>query len=80
MTYHLTVHTILIRDWEKGGGGGVWRGGGREIIYLSLHCHLQNDSCIKMGSDQSSFNVSLILRDNNLQAEDLYSETSKISK
>ena len=24
-------------------------GGGREIIYLSLHCHHQNDLCIKMG-------------------------------
>ena len=23
----------------------------REIIYLSLYCHQQNDSCIKMGSD-----------------------------
>ena len=23
----------------------------REIIYLSLHRHHQNDSCIKMGSD-----------------------------
>ena len=22
-------------------------------IYLSLHCHHQNDSCIKMGSDKS---------------------------
>ena len=33
--------------------------GGKEIIYLSLHCHLQNDSCIKMGSDESHFNVSL---------------------
>ena len=32
--------------------------GGRamEIIYLSLHCHHQNDSCIKMGSDESHFN------------------------
>ena len=29
----------------------------REIIYLSLHCHHQNDSCIKMGSDESHFNV-----------------------
>ena len=37
--------------------------GGREIIYLSLHCHHQNDSCIKMGSDESHFNVSLIVRD-----------------
>ena len=32
---------------------------GREIIYLSLHCHHQNDSCIKMGSDESHFNVSV---------------------
>jgi len=37
--------------------------GEREIIYLSLHCHHQNDSCIKMGSDESHFNVSLIVRD-----------------
>ena len=35
----------------------------REIIYLSLHCHHQNDSCIKMGSVESHFNVSLIVRD-----------------
>ena len=33
--------------------------GKREIIYLSLHCHHQNDSCIKMGSDESRFNVSV---------------------
>ena len=30
-----------------------------EIIYLSLHCHHQNDSCIKMGSEESHFNVSV---------------------
>ena len=42
---------------------GVWRWGKREIIYLSLHCHHQNDSCVKMGSDESHFNVSLIARD-----------------
>ena len=35
----------------------------KEIIYLSLHCHHQNGSCIKMGSDESRFNVSLIVRD-----------------
>ena len=39
------------------------RWGEREIIYLSLHCHHQNDSCIKMGSDKSHFNVSLIVKD-----------------
>ena len=46
----------LIRDGEKVGDGGVEVGGG--IIYLSLHCHHQKDSCIKMGSDESHFNVS----------------------
>ena len=46
------------------GGKGVWRLGKTEIIYLSLHCHHQNDSCIRMGSDESDFNVSLIVRDN----------------
>ena len=34
-------------------------GGGREIMYLSLQCHHQNYSCIKMGSDESHFNVSV---------------------
>ena len=34
-------------------------GGKREIMYLSLHFHHQNDSCIKMGSDESHFNVSV---------------------
>ena len=36
---------------------------GAEIIDLSLHCHHQNDFCIKVGSDVSHFNVSLIVRD-----------------
>ena len=31
----------------------------RESIYLSLHCLHQNDFCIKMGSDESHFNVSV---------------------
>ena len=53
---HSTIR--LIRDGKK----GVWRWGKREIIYLSLDCHHQNDSCIKMGSDESDFNVSLIVR------------------
>ena len=30
----------------------------REIIYLSLHCHHQNEFRIKMGSDEGRFNVS----------------------
>ena len=32
-------------------------------MYLSLHCHHQSDSCIKMGSDESHVNVSLSVRD-----------------
>ena len=52
----------LIRDGEKGGRG--YRAGGRgRLLYLSLHCHHQNDSCIKMGRDESHFNVSLTVRD-----------------
>ena len=55
MTWCLTsTETIrLSRDGEKGGGGGG--GAGRvqrwrktdilDYIYLSLHCHRQNDSC-----------------------------------
>ena len=31
-------------------------------IYLSLHCHHQNDSCVKKSSDESHFNVSLTVR------------------
>ena len=42
---------------EGGEGGMEW--GKREIIYLSLHCHLQNDFCIEMGIDESHFNVSV---------------------
>ena len=45
------------------GEKGVWRRGEKEIIYLSLHCHHQNDFCIKVGSDESHFNVFIIVRD-----------------
>ena len=58
----MSTETIrLIRDGEKG-GKGVWRWGEREITYLSLHRHHQNDFCGKMGSDESHFNVLLIVR------------------
>ena len=36
---------------------------GEEGDYLSLHCHHQNDSCIKMGGDKNDFNVSLLVMD-----------------
>ena len=34
-----------------------------DIIYIPLHCHHQNDSCIKMDSDESHCNVSITARD-----------------
>ena len=42
-----------------GRGEGGYEGGGRGRLYLSLHCHHQNDSCIQMGSDERHFNVSV---------------------
>ena len=52
----------LIWNGEK--GGRRYGGGGRgRLLYLSLQCHHHNDSCIKMGSDESHFNVSLTVRD-----------------
>ena len=39
----------------RGYGGG---GEGRDVIYLSLHCHHQN-SCSNMVSDESHINVSV---------------------
>ena len=60
----LNIHRNHKTYWGRGEGGkGVRRWGEREIIYLSLHCHHQNDSCIKMGNDESHFNVSLTVRD-----------------
>ena len=37
-------------------------GGEGEHLYLTLRCHHQNDFCIKMGSNESHVNVSLIVR------------------
>ena len=40
-------------------GTEIQRGGGRGKLYLTLHCHHKNDSCIKMDSNESLFSVSL---------------------
>ena len=53
----LNAHRNHKAYYGRGGGTEV---GEREIIYLSLHCHHQNDSSIKMGSDKSRANVSVI--------------------
>ena len=59
----MSTETVRLIRTGKMGEEGVWWGGGggagkREVIYLSLHCHHQNDSCIKMGSNESHFKVS----------------------
>ena len=51
----------LFGSGRRGQGGR--EGGKMEIICLSLQCHHQNDICIKVGSDESHFNVSLIVWD-----------------
>ena len=52
----LNVHRNHKTYWGRGYGGGG-------SIYLSLQCHHRNDFCIKMGSDESHLNVSVIVRD-----------------
>ena len=43
-------------------GTKILGGGGRGRLYLTPHSHHQNDTCIKMGSNESHFNVLLIVR------------------
>ena len=37
------------------------------MLHTTLRCHHQNDCCIKMGSNQGHFNVSLTVRDSKAQ-------------
>ena len=62
LNVHLEKPQGLLGTGRKREALGVWMWGKREIIDLSLYCHQQNDFCIKMGSDESHFNVSLILK------------------
>ena len=61
-------HRAYYGQGERGEGGmemgkeGGKKEGGRICNYVSLHCQHQNDSCVKTGSDESHFNVSLIVR------------------
>ena len=49
----------LIRDEEKGGGeGGMEVGEEGDYIPIATRLSHRNDFCIKMGSDESHFNIS----------------------
>ena len=45
MVLNVTETVRLIRDGDWEGEKGGMEVGKREIIYLSLHCHHQNDFC-----------------------------------
>ena len=58
------VKLVLLRVVSKEAlvGTKIPGGGGRGRLYLTLCCHHQNDFSIKMGSDESQSNVSLMVR------------------
>ena len=61
--------------------GGRGYGDGEEGDYiLSLHRHHQNDSCVKMGSDESHFNVSLIVRDSHKTVPTTFEEKGELKQ
>ena len=58
----MSTETVgLIRDRKKGGRG--YGGGGRGRLYTHHYTVTTRMTCIKMGSDESHLNVSLIVRD-----------------
>ena len=59
-------HTHIFYTYDDGGEGeekGLWRWGEEGDYIPVATLHHQNDSCIKMGIDESNFNVSLIVTD-----------------
>ena len=58
---HKPLLTVRTEKMAVGGMDQVGEEGDHNYTYL--HCHHHNDTCIKMGSDESHFNVLLIVRD-----------------
>ena len=57
LSLFINAEEILAGIESPGGGGRACR------LYLMLHCHHRNDSCVEIGSDESRFSVSLTVRD-----------------
>ena len=53
--------SVALRPQKPQGSLGQGKARDGDTMYLSLHCHHQNDSYIQMGSDESRFNVLLIV-------------------
>ena len=66
------------RYWTE--GTEIPGGGGRRRLYLALHCHYLNVSCVKMGSDVSNFNVSLMVRDKVTRVSAVYNYNNASSR
>ena len=68
----------LVQRWavseEVLAGTEILGRGGRGRQYLRLHC-LHHRPCFKMGSDESQFNVSSIVRDGNIQGPHTHTHT-----
>ena len=64
MPKHGSVLLHVHRNHKAFNGPGEGGGGERGMeVGGEGHCHHENDSCIKMGSDESHFSISLIVRD-----------------
>ena len=59
--YIFNLYFIYIFNFTPSQPVGLYQGEGRGRLYLTVHCHHHNDSCIKMGSNESRFNVSVIV-------------------
>ena len=70
----LNVH----RNHKNGGKG--YGGGGRGRLYTYRHTVTTRMTCIKMGSDESDFNVSLIVRDKEVGEEGDYIPIATLSQ
>ena len=58
--YHVIAVSTAVRSrvTRNEHGGGMEVGGEGDYIPIAINCHHQNDFCIKVGSDESHFNVS----------------------
>ena len=58
----LNVHRNHKAYQGRGEWGRVYGGGGKgRLLYLWLHCHHQNDSCVKKGTKRKTNKITILL-------------------